>query len=631
MMNQSKRERRQNRDQEGRKNFIELGTSNDYWSWWAQESAVHYLNPNQSAPQQPCSTNFRYYGTSNQPQQPRSASYRQQNSTRTGVHTEQRPHSDQNRVRQNPRPTKGEKIPNDPNQRNECRLPQQKTQNNVSVIASQQTSNAHLIVLKSIFDKIIIKQFLSKTSIEEGLRIYNQLRDIIVSKKPDAQVTLYGSFYFACCSNDSPMMDVDVTVNTLLPYNTITQVFEIIRNSDTYQEMRLNTDYDPLCIDLIVPKTNIRIRVTSDNKRRIFSSEIVRLYTRFDPRVLPLLRLIRFFAKICSLDRPDLGTLHPMVFHLMLIHFLQQIEEPVLPCLHEYVFGIDNALVTLSDDQYSYTIKLNSSFRYFRRVFEQTLTYFCQKDPRELEQQNSIIKEVHRSCKSLFATVLLKVPRKANCTQDDLRQAYKHTFDNRMEALPEPKLVPNEKNLLSIMDETAEDTDDLEETYQDDLDTDCEINNETGTNFSESFDNTINDHEIEMQEQDTTVVKTASSNELEAEGILIIGKSQSSDKETNEQPISFELLVENLNEEQKHIVRLEYQRQEQGKSTKESIKTRENIINYLEIEFRKMYPNCRMRGYGSFYNGFNFHQSDLDVCILLELNVCIFACDNFYQ
>ncbi|CAF4057462.1 unnamed protein product [Rotaria sp. Silwood2] len=536
MMNQSKRERRQNRDQEGRKNFIELGTSNDYWSWWAQESAVHYLNPNQSAPQQPCSTNFRYYGTSNQPQQPRSASYRQQNSTRTGVHTEQH-----------------------------------------------------------------------------------------------AQVTLYGSFYFACCSNDSPMMDVDVTVNTLLPYNTITQVFEIIRNSDTYQEMRLNTDYDPLCIDLIVPKTNIRIRVTSDNKRRIFSSEIVRLYTRFDPRVLPLLRLIRFFAKICSLDRPDLGTLHPMVFHLMLIHFLQQIEEPVLPCLHEYVFGIDNALVTLSDDQYSYTIKLNSSFRYFRRVFEQTLTYFCQKDPRELEQQNSIIKEVHRSCKSLFATVLLKVPRKANCTQDDLRQAYKHTFDNRMEALPEPKLVPNEKNLLSIMDETAEDTDDLEETYQDDLDTDCEINNETGTNFSESFDNTINDHEIEMQEQDTTVVKTASSNELEAEGILIIGKSQSSDKETNEQPISFELLVENLNEEQKHIVRLEYQRQEQGKSTKESIKTRENIINYLEIEFRKMYPNCRMRGYGSFYNGFNFHQSDLDVCILLELNVCIFACDNFYQ
>ncbi|CAF3671145.1 unnamed protein product [Rotaria socialis] len=685
MMNQSKRERRQNRDQEGRENFIDFGASNDYWSWRAQESAVHYLNPNQSAPQQPCSTNFRCYGTSNQPQEPRSASYRKKNSTRTGVHIEQRPHSDQNGVHQSPRPTQGEKIPNDPNQRNECRLPQQKTQNNVSVIASQQASNAHLIVLKSIFDKIIIKQFLSKTSIEVGLRIYNQLRDIIISKKPDAQVALYGSFYFACCSNDSPMIDVDVTVNKLLPYNTITEVFEIIRNSGAYQEMRLNTDYDPLCIDLIVRKTNIRIRVTSDNKRSIFSSEIVRLYTRFDPRVLPLLRLIRFFAKICSLDRPDLGTLHPIVFHLMFIHFLQQIEEPVLPCLHEY------ANPMFIDRNLGYTIKSNSSFRYFRRIFEQTLIYFCQKDSTESAQNNAIMKDVHRSCKSLFATILHKVPRRASCTQDDLRQAYKHTFDNRMEALPEPKLVPNENNLLSIMDETAEDTDDLEETYQDDIDTDCE------------------------------------------------------------QPISFELLVEHLNEEQKHIVKLEYQRQvhefnqkmreivnglpplvdnaanksqpeqlpkdllvstnqqpiqleriiatnvlsyleaisfddhadvfqvfqeknfgartgppkvciecfqsnhvksqcpllclpgmidlpeidkkwanalsllcqqisEQGKLTRESIKTHENIINYLEIEFRKMYPSCRMQGYGSFYNGFDFHQSDLDVCVLLELN-----------
>ncbi|CAF3332137.1 unnamed protein product [Rotaria socialis] len=718
MMNQSKRERRQNRDQEGRENFIDFGASNDYWSWRAQESAVHYLNPNQSAPQQPCSTNFRCYGTSNQPQEPRSASYRKKNSTRTGVHIEQRPHSDQNGVHQSPRPTQGEKIPNDPNQRNECRLPQQKTQNNVSVIASQQASNAHLIVLKSIFDKIIIKQFLSKTSIEVGLRIYNQLRDIIISKKPDAQVALYGSFYFACCSNDSPMIDVDVTVNKLLPYNTITEVFEIIRNSGAYQEMRLNTDYDPLCIDLIVRKTNIRIRVTSDNKRSIFSSEIVRLYTRFDPRVLPLLRLIRFFAKICSLDRPDLGTLHPIVFHLMFIHFLQQIEEPVLPCLHEYAikFSMNQFIISIQtrmplqkdqkqklngnlfcadpmfiDRNLGYTIKSNSSFRYFRRIFEQTLIYFCQKDSTESAQNNAIMKDVHRSCKSLFATILHKVPRRASCTQDDLRQAYKHTFDNRMEALPEPKLVPNENNLLSIMDETAEDTDDLEETYQDDIDTDCE------------------------------------------------------------QPISFELLVEHLNEEQKHIVKLEYQRQvhefnqkmreivnglpplvdnaanksqpeqlpkdllvstnqqpiqleriiatnvlsyleaisfddhadvfqvfqeknfgartgppkvciecfqsnhvksqcpllclpgmidlpeidkkwanalsllcqqisEQGKLTRESIKTHENIINYLEIEFRKMYPSCRMQGYGSFYNGFDFHQSDLDVCVLLELN-----------
>ena len=65
-----------------------------------------------------------------------------------------------------------------------------------------------------------------------------------------------------------------------------------------------------------------------------------------------------------------MGTLHPIVFHLMVFHFLQQVDPPVLPCLHEYVsvflfsklglllftikkvFGIDNVPLVLSDDLY---------------------------------------------------------------------------------------------------------------------------------------------------------------------------------------------------------------------------------------------------------------------------------------
>lgn len=38
---------------------------------------------------------------------------------------------------------------------------------------------------------------------------------------------------------------------------------------------------------------------------------------------------------------------------MMVIHFLQQIEPPVLPCLHEYVFGIDHVPVTLNENQYN--------------------------------------------------------------------------------------------------------------------------------------------------------------------------------------------------------------------------------------------------------------------------------------
>ncbi|CAF3731727.1 unnamed protein product [Rotaria sordida] len=62
---------------------------------------------------------------------------------------------------------------------------------------------------------------------------------------------------------------------------------------------------------------------------------------------------------------------------------------------------------------------------------------------------------------------------------------------------------------------------------------------------------------------------------------------------------------------------------EECKPTKEGIEERETILNYLEMEFRKTYPNSRLCAYGSFYNGFGLQHSDLDICVLLELNVCI--------
>ncbi|CAF5190869.1 unnamed protein product, partial [Rotaria magnacalcarata] len=54
----------------------------------------------------------------------------------------------------------------------------------------------------------------------------------------------------------------------------------------------------------------------------------------------------------CDIDKADVGTLHPVVYHIMVIHFLQQVDQPVLPCLHEYAYGINNVPVTLNENHY---------------------------------------------------------------------------------------------------------------------------------------------------------------------------------------------------------------------------------------------------------------------------------------
>lgn len=57
------------------------------------------------------------------------------------------------------------------------------------------------------------------------------------------------------------------------------------------------------------------------------------------------------------------------------------------------------------------------------------------------------------------------------------------------------------------------------------------------------------------------------------------------------------------------------------KMTNEDTEQRETILAFLEKEFRKIYPHCRVYPTGSFKNGFGFRQSDLDICVQLETNV----------
>ena len=94
------------------------------------------------------------------------------------------------------------------------------------------------------------------------------------------------------------------------------------------------------------------IRITSGYLRGFHLSKLVQLYTKFDSRLLKLLRLFRYFAKNCNIDQVEIGMLHPVTYHLLLIHFLQQVEPAVLPCLHEYAFGVEHVPLTLNDNQY---------------------------------------------------------------------------------------------------------------------------------------------------------------------------------------------------------------------------------------------------------------------------------------
>lgn len=57
---------------------------------------------------------------------------------------------------------------------------------------------------------------------------------------------------------------------------------------------------------------------------------------------------------------------------------------------------------------------------------------------------------------------------------------------------------------------------------------------------------------------------------------------------------------------------------ERCRPNKNDIDNRKQILSHLEQQLQKDCPECRLHAFGSFYNGFGFQQSDLDVCLVFK-------------
>ncbi|CAF2116148.1 unnamed protein product [Rotaria magnacalcarata] len=429
----------------------------------------------------------------------------------------------------------------------------------------------HVALLKPVFDRVIVKQYLPAANLQEAIYLYNQLQNIILAKKPDAQVTLYGSVSFACCLTDSAVIDIDVQCNEPFPYNTLREVSESIHASGFGQDILLSVDGDPYFVEFVVRGTNFRMRITSNYSRGIYFTELISRYIRCDTRVLPLLRLFRFFTKTCSLDKPDEGTLHPFVFHIMVIHFLQQIHKPVLPCLHEYVLGIDQALLKLNDDQYiEFFRACNDGIRAWKSennmpielLFLQLLSYYdlsfaVNRYMISVQTRMPILKENKQKSRQNPTDINrnLAYTMKANSSlgylQNTFRKALSYLCKTNKKSSIENTWLVNEINgsfitlfsvLLSHIRKSGDITqDDIRQTYY------HSFNNESKHRFQPKL-------QINHKHEPDRLNNEKIGNEQQ------INYSHSLNENIIERPVPFDTLVQCLDENKKTAFRFEYQK-----------------------------------------------------------------------
>jgi hypothetical protein len=113
-------------------------------------------------------------------------------------------------------------------------------------------------------------------------------------------------------------VDIDIAIDGTSPYDTLKQLVDVFARSgtctsrtrrvacliravsrlDLCSEVRLNTEHKPTCLELIVDESNLRVRITSDYARAVLLSQLIDVYTKFDERVIRLLRLCRVLVKV---------------------------------------------------------------------------------------------------------------------------------------------------------------------------------------------------------------------------------------------------------------------------------------------------------------------------------------------
>lgn len=79
--------------------------------------------------------------------------------------------------------------------------------------------------------------------------------------------------------------------------------------------------------------TSVRFSLVIESECAYKTAVLIRHYTRIDPRLAVLTVAFRTFVRIGCLDQPELGTLPPHAYTLMVLFYMQQ--KRVLPVLHQ--------------------------------------------------------------------------------------------------------------------------------------------------------------------------------------------------------------------------------------------------------------------------------------------------------
>uniref|UniRef100_A0A8C3WFW5 RNA uridylyltransferase n=1 Tax=Catagonus wagneri TaxID=51154 RepID=A0A8C3WFW5_9CETA len=180
-------------------------------------------------------------------------------------------------------------------------------------------------------DRVVQEFGLHNENLEQRLEIKHIMENVFQHKLPDCTLRLYGS---SCSRLGFKTSDVNIDIQfpaIMSQPDVLLLVQECLKNSDSFIDVDADFHARVPVVVCREKQSGLLCKVSAGNENACLTTNHLTALGKLESKLVPLVIAFRYWAKLCSIDRPEEGGLPPYAFALMAVFFLQQRKEPLLP------------------------------------------------------------------------------------------------------------------------------------------------------------------------------------------------------------------------------------------------------------------------------------------------------------
>ncbi|XP_047197197.1 terminal uridylyltransferase 4 [Hippoglossus stenolepis] len=180
-------------------------------------------------------------------------------------------------------------------------------------------------------EAVVLAHGMNDQDVETRQSVVSIMQDLLLSVLPEIRLRLYGS----SCTKFG-FKDSDVNIDIQYPPHmhqpdVLLLVKECLSVSSAFVDMEADFHARVPVVICKEKKSGLICKVSAGNENAFQTTSYLSALANREQLLLPLVLGLRRWAKICEIDRAEEGGLPPYVFALMVIFFLQQRKESLLP------------------------------------------------------------------------------------------------------------------------------------------------------------------------------------------------------------------------------------------------------------------------------------------------------------